>query len=134
MNNYKTLCPVAIVLAFSLANANLSYSADTSDLYKGKIFSVLINYSAGGPTDIEGRLFARNIGRHIPGKPTVISKNMAGSAGIVAANFFGLKAKADGMMMGYFTNLAAAYAFKPLKDKGLRVDPAKFRNQLTTSM
>jgi tripartite-type tricarboxylate transporter receptor subunit TctC len=133
MNNYKTLCPVAVVLAFSLANANLSYSADTSDLYKGKTFSVLINYSAGGPTDIEGRLFARNIGRHIPGKPLVLSKNMAGSAGVVAANFLGLKAKADGMMMGYFTNLAAAYAFKPLKDKGLRVDPANFKIIATVS-
>lgn len=102
-------------------------------MYKNKTFTVLINYSAGGPTDIEGRLFSRNIGRHIPGKPLVISKNMAGSAGVVAANYLGLKAKANGMMMGYFTNLAAARAFKPLKDKGLRVDPAQFRIIATVS-
>lgn len=108
-------------------------SASAQNMFKGRTFTVLINYSAGGPTDIEGRLFARNIGRHIPGGPLVISKNMAGSAGVVAANYLGLKAKADGMMMGYFTNLAAARAFKPLKDKGLRVDPAKFEILATVS-
>ena len=29
--------------------------------YKGKRLSVLVNYAPGGPTDIEGRLFARHM-------------------------------------------------------------------------
>ncbi|MDP6109624.1 MAG: hypothetical protein QGF71_06060 [Rhodospirillales bacterium] len=127
------LCLFAAALIAPIALSNAAQAAGAGDLYKNKTFTVLINYSAGGPTDIEGRLFARHIGKHIPGKPTVISKNMAGSAGVVASNYLGLKAKADGMMMGYCTNLAAAFAFKPLKDKGLKVDPAKFKIIATVS-
>ena len=44
--------------------------AASEPFYKGKRLSVLINYGAGGPADIEGRLFARHIGRHIDGTRT----------------------------------------------------------------
>lgn len=106
--------------------AGLSFSADAKDFYEGKRLTVLINYSAGGPTDIEARLFARHLGKHIAGNPQVISKNMAGAGGIVATNYLGQKARPDGLTFGYFTATATAQAFKPLKDKGLRVDPSSF--------
>jgi len=51
--------------------------------YKGKRLSVMINYGAGGPADIEGRLFARHIGRHIDGTPNVIVQNVDGAAGLI---------------------------------------------------
>lgn len=101
-------------------------TATAADYYKGKRLTVLINYSAGGPTDIEARLFARNIGRLIAGKPQVISKNMAGAGGTVATNYLGAKARKDGFTIGYFTALASTAAFKPLKDRGVRVDPEAF--------
>ena len=104
----------------------ISGTATAKDFYKGKRVTVMINYSAGGPTDIEARLFARNIGKLIAGKPQVISKNMAGAGGTVATNYLGLKARKDGLTMGYFTALASTAAFKPLKDKGVRVDPESF--------
>ena len=101
-------------------------TATAKDFYKGKRLTVLINYSAGGPTDIEGRLFARNIGRNIAGNPQIISKNMAGAGGTAATNYLGAKARKNGSIMGYFTALASTQAFKPLKDRGVRVDPAAF--------
>ncbi|MDC0033795.1 hypothetical protein OAJ57_04450 [Alphaproteobacteria bacterium] len=104
----------------------ISGTATAKDFYKGKRVTVMINYSAGGPTDIEARLFARNIGKLIAGKPGVISKNMAGAGGTVATNYLGLKARKDGLTMGYFTALASTAAFKPLKDRGVRVDPESF--------
>ena len=116
---------LAVVSTIALA-AGLTSIAQAKDFYKGKRLTILINYSAGGPTDIEGRLFARNIGKLIAGKPQVIGKNMAGAGGTVATNYLGAKARKDGFTMGYFTALAATQAFKPLKDKGLRVDPADF--------
>ena len=67
---------------------SLSVTADAAEIYKNKTFTVLINYSPGGPTDIEGRLFSRNIGRNIPGKPTVITKNISGSGGVVGATIW----------------------------------------------
>ena len=37
--------------------------------YKGKRLTLLINFAAGGPTDIEGRLLAKHIAKHIDGQP-----------------------------------------------------------------
>ncbi len=114
-----------VALAVVLA-AGFAFSATAGEFYKGKRLTILINYSAGGPTDIEARLFARHIGKHIAGNPQVISKNMAGAGGIVATNYLGQKARPDGRTIGYFTATGSAQAFKPLKDKGLRVDPRDF--------
>ena len=118
--------PLSKLLITTSAIALLGGTAIAKDFYKGKRLSVLINYSAGGPTDIEARLFARNIGKHIAGNPQVIGKNMAGAGGTVATNYLGTKARKDGFTMGYFTALASTAAFKPLKDKGVRVDPESF--------
>jgi tripartite-type tricarboxylate transporter receptor subunit TctC len=37
--------------------------------YQGKTVTFFINFSAGGPTDIEGRIVARHLARHIAGNP-----------------------------------------------------------------
>src|SRR5688572_20044919 len=44
--------------------------------YKGKRLSVMVNFAPGGSTDIEGRLFARHVARHIEGEPSVVVQNM----------------------------------------------------------
>ncbi len=118
---FASTTALGVVLA-----AGLALSAGSAEFYKGKRLTVLINYSAGGPTDIEARLFARSIGKLIAGQPQVIGKNMAGAGGVVATNYLGIKARRDGLTVGYFTAVGTAMAFKPLKDKGLRVDPSKF--------
>ncbi|HXG50737.1 MAG TPA: hypothetical protein VNN77_04920 [candidate division Zixibacteria bacterium] len=91
--------------------------------YRGKTLTVLINYAAGGPTDIEGRLVAKHIGKHIPGQPTVVAQNMAGAGGITATNFLGEVAKPDGLTMSYFTG---NFFNVLLADPTLRVDLSKF--------
>src|SRR5476651_640015 len=50
--------------------------------YKGKRLTLLINFAAGGPTDIEGRLFAKYLVKHIEGQPGVIVQNMDGAGGL----------------------------------------------------
>ena len=40
--------------------------------YQGKNVNFIINFAAGGPTDIEGRIVARHLAKHIPGYPTII--------------------------------------------------------------
>jgi tripartite-type tricarboxylate transporter receptor subunit TctC len=99
-----------------------AFSAETP-FYRGKTLTVLINFAAGGPTDIEGRLVARFLGRHLPGQPLIVVQNMPGAGGVVGTNYLGEVAKPDGLTMGYFTgqffNLLTA-------DPTLRVDLAKF--------
>jgi tripartite-type tricarboxylate transporter receptor subunit TctC len=91
--------------------------------YKGKTLTVVINFAAGGPTDIEGRLVARHLAKHIPGQPLIIVNNMAGAGGVIATNYLAEVAKPDGLTMGYFTgqffNILTA-------NQTLRVDLSKF--------
>ena len=86
-----------------LTLAALIAPTHAADFYKGKTLTLLINYPPGGPTDIEGRVIARHLAEHIPGKPTVIVKNMGGATGNTGANFLGEIAAKDGLTLGFFT-------------------------------
>jgi tripartite-type tricarboxylate transporter receptor subunit TctC len=86
-------------------------------IYKGKRLSVLVNFAAGGPTDIEGRLFARHIAKHIEGQPAAIVQNMDGAGGLVGNSYLGEIAPKDGTMVGYFTGAAWLYATEPNKHR-----------------
>ena len=72
------LCVASLVLSTAAAQADEPF-------YKGKQLTLLINFAPGGPTDIEGRLLAKHIVKHIDGNPTVIVENKDGAAGMVGA-------------------------------------------------
>ncbi len=50
--------------------------ASAQDFYKGKRITVLINFAPGGPTDIEGRMVARYLTKHLAGNTGVVVQNM----------------------------------------------------------
>ncbi len=118
----SALSQLLFVIVLSALGGGSSFSAD-APFYRGKALTVLINFAAGGPTDIEGRLVARYLGKHLPGQPTIVVQNMPGAGGVTGTNYLGEIAKADGLTLGYFTgqffNLLTA-------DPTLRVDLAKF--------
>jgi len=70
----------AVLLTGTISDA---HAADP--FYKGKRITLLINFAAGGPTDIEGRLFAKYLVKHIEGEPGIIVQNMDGAGGLVRA-------------------------------------------------
>src|SRR6266851_5667624 len=84
-----------------LAAAGLSDDA-LAQLYKGKTLTMIINYPAGGPNDIEGRIIAQHLPNHIPGKPTIVVKNVTGAGGIIGTNALSDSAP-NGETMGFFT-------------------------------
>jgi len=121
--------------AIALAMLLSSVDAEAAPFYEGKTLTVLINLSAGGPTDIEGRLVARHLERLIPGQPTIVVKNMTGAGGLVATNYLGEKAAPDGLTVGFFTWEPLAQV---MERPGLRVKYGDFvlvagmqSNQLT---
>ena len=97
------------------AAAALTLSAAYADepFYKGKRLTVMINYGAGGPADIEGRLFAKHLGKHIDGEPTIIVQNRDGAGGVVGATYVGEVAPRDGTMLGYFSGTAWNFVNEP---------------------
>jgi tripartite-type tricarboxylate transporter receptor subunit TctC len=92
--------------------------ADES-FYAGKRLTVMINYSAGGPADIEGRLFAKHLAKHIDGHPNVLVQNIDGAGGLIGATYLGEVAPKDGTMMGHLTSVAWRWANDPQR---FRVD------------
>ena len=75
-------------------------AADTvADFYRGKTLSMVIGVSAGGDYDRRARLIARHMGKHLPGKPSIVASNMPGGGGLVAANWLAAVAPKDGTVM-----------------------------------
>ena len=101
----------ALVCACLLLGAANCFAEDP--FYRGKRITLLINFATGGPTDIEGRLFAKHVARHIDGEPTIVIQNMEGAGGVVGAKYLGEVAPRDGTMAGYFTGTAFIYALDP---------------------
>jgi tripartite-type tricarboxylate transporter receptor subunit TctC len=78
-----------------------SMAADSvADFYKGKRVQILIGSGAGGGYDTYARTVARHIGRYIPGKPSILAKNMDGAGSIVVTNYISNVAPKDGSIIG----------------------------------
>jgi len=84
-------------IAPTVANAQ-----SVEEFYRGKTVNMIIGYSVGGGYDLYGRLVARHIGKHIPGRPNVISQNMTGAGSLRAAQYIYTVAPKDGTAIGTF--------------------------------
>jgi tripartite-type tricarboxylate transporter receptor subunit TctC len=87
----------AILAAAPLSSALADVVAD---FYRGKNVEMYIGYSAGGGYDVYARLVARHIGKHIPGNPNIIPKNMTGAGSLKLANWLYNVAPKDGTVIG----------------------------------
>src|SRR5262249_46537182 len=91
------LSAAASVAAFTAA------AAAQEPFYKGKRLTLMISFAPGGPTDIEGRLFAKHIVKYIDGHPQILVQNKDGAGGMVGASYIGGAARRDGSMVGFLT-------------------------------
>src|SRR3954453_1473222 len=89
----------ALVLAVL---ALLAAPARADDFYQGKTLTLVVGYSAGGGYDINARLIARHIGRHIPGTPMVVVVNMPGAGSLRALEHLEKHAPRDGTVIALF--------------------------------
>src|SRR5258705_6194900 len=92
MWSLRTLCALPVMLLAALPAA----ADPVADFYAGKQITLLIGTTTGGGYDLYGRMLARHIGRHIPGTPEVIVKNMPGADGLLLTNYIYNKGARDG--------------------------------------
>ena len=71
--------------------------AAAQDFYAGKQLTIIVGAGPGGGYDLQARVAARHLGRHIPGNPTVIVQNIPSR--IAAANHIFETAPKDGTMI-----------------------------------
>ncbi len=79
--------------------------------YKGKNMEMYIGYSAGGGYDTYGRFVAKHMGKHMPGKPNFIVKNLPGAGSLLLMNQLYNTLPKDGTALGI---VARAAALEPL--------------------
>jgi tripartite-type tricarboxylate transporter receptor subunit TctC len=91
---------LALAVLTVLLTAVPGRAQSVADFYRGKTVQLLIGYTVGGNYDLNARVLARHIGKHIPGNPNVVPQNMAGAASLRLANFLYNVAPKDGSVFG----------------------------------
>jgi tripartite-type tricarboxylate transporter receptor subunit TctC len=86
----------------SIVLAEPLHAQSVEDFYRGKIINLIIGYSVGGGYDLYGRLVSRHIGKHIPGRPSIVPQNMTGAGSLRAAQYIYSVAPKDGTTFGTF--------------------------------
>src|SRR3981081_2742672 len=88
--------------------------------YKGKTITIVVSTGVGGVFDLTARTVAKYMPRYIPGKPTVIVKNMPGGGHVLATNFMFSQAAKDGTFMALVNNGMPLH--QALDGRGVRFD------------
>jgi tripartite-type tricarboxylate transporter receptor subunit TctC len=99
----RAKCFAALAAAFGLC-VPVAHAQSLADFYKGRTLSIVVGSSTGGGYDAMARAIARFIGRHLPGNPTVVVRNMPGAGGIAAMNYLFNAAEKDGTVIGLVQN------------------------------
>ncbi len=121
---FGKLIAASAIAALMLAPASLAWAQSAAEFFKGRTVEIFTGYSVGGGYDLYARMLARHIGKHIPGNPTVIPKNMEGAASVRLANWLYNVGPKDGTVFG---TIGRGTAFDPLLGQsGAQFDGTKF--------
>ena len=99
------------LVASLLTTAAVGAETSVADFYKNRNIDVYIGFSVGGVYDVNARLLSRFMGRHIPGNPNFIPRQLTGAGSLTLANWPYQAAPKDGSAIGTF---ARGIAFNPL--------------------
>lgn len=121
----------AMALAAMLSSAQSAIAESVADFYAGKTITIIVGYSAGGTYDATARLLSQYLGHHLPGKPSMIVKNMPGSGAIKAILHLANVAPHDGTALGM---VARSYPIDPaFNPEGAKYNPSSFNPIGSTS-
>jgi tripartite-type tricarboxylate transporter receptor subunit TctC len=114
---YGTVFVSALVLATPL------HAQNVEEFYSGKTITLSIGFTPAGGYDLYGRLVARHLGKHIPGKPNIIAQNMPGAGSMRAAQHLYSIAPKDGTALATF---GRQMGITPLLNPAAQYDGTKF--------
>src|SRR4029453_12617567 len=93
-------CAALMMAALALP----SRAADEDDFYRGKTITIIIPIGPGGAYDALGGVVPPHPGKHPPGNPTIIARNMPGGGGVIAPNHLFNVAPRDGTTLAIITS------------------------------
>jgi tripartite-type tricarboxylate transporter receptor subunit TctC len=113
---------IAAAIALS-ATAGAAQAADA--FYDGKTVKLVNFGGAAGSYAIYTRIYAKYVGKHIPGQPNVVVDFMGGGGGLKGQNYLANAAPNDGLFIGM--PMPSAITAPLIHPKNARFDPAKFK-------
>ena len=124
-NDCRGTIAVAGLLALAATVGEPAHADDdVAAFYAGKTVQMMVGTSPGGGVDLIGRLVARHLQNHIPGKPTIVVQNVPGAGGNQMANHLFASAARDGTVIGAPLNGMPTGPL--LTPKVSRFDPTQF--------
>src|SRR5262245_17604409 len=88
--------------ALALLAGRPALADPVEDFYRGKTIDLYVGFPPGGGYDIYARVLAAHFGRHIPGRPGIVVRNMDGGSGVRAAGYLSSVTAQDGTALGMF--------------------------------
>ena len=113
---------VVTIVAAALVASGAAVAMD--GYYKDKTLKIVIPYGPGGTYDNYAQAFTKHLGRHLPGKPTVIVQHMPGAGGAKAMNYAYTVMQKDGLNM--LTPLDNTILNQLLRPEKMRYDARNF--------
>ena len=89
----------AVICCATGVTAQPAAAQSVESFYRGKTVTMVIGYPPAGANDVYARMVARHIGKHIPGNPSVVPRNMPGAGSLIAANHVFNVAPRDGTVL-----------------------------------
>ena len=97
MSAIKPLLGLLSAILLILGNAAFAQQ------FSGQVVTVIVNYSAGGPADIDARVIAKHLPRYLQGVTSVVVRNVGGAGGRIGVNQLGQSSERDRLNLGFFT-------------------------------
>ncbi len=89
----STILPAALMAATLAFTGPMAYAKD----FSGKTIEWIVPFKEGGGSDKWARFYAPRLSAALPGKPTVVVKNVPGAGSTKGANQFASRAKPNGL-------------------------------------
>src|ERR671936_354209 len=118
----RGLVPVGALIAVLCAPG--AQADPIEDVYKGKTVTIVTSTGVGGPFDLTARALAKYMPKYLPGRPTMIVRNMPGGGNVLATNYMFTQAPKDGTALGVVNNIIPLH--QVLDGRGVRFDARKF--------
>ncbi|MBM3608348.1 MAG: hypothetical protein FJX29_07830 [Alphaproteobacteria bacterium] len=120
MNGAAALAIASIILA----QAQPVKAQTPEEFYRGKTVQIIVSTGAGTGHDTGVRTVAKFLQNHIPGKPTVVTRNMPGGGHVLAANYVHNNATKDGTTLGAI--LPAFVLHQVIDGRGVNYNASNF--------
>jgi tripartite-type tricarboxylate transporter receptor subunit TctC len=108
----------------ALLCATTAQADPIEDFYKGRTVTIVTSTGVGGPFDLTARALAKHMPKYLPGRPTMIVRNMPGGGNVLATNYMYTQAPKDGTALGVVNNIIPLH--QVLDGRGVRFDARRF--------